>query len=162
MPTLTARARDQGHEPAAAVEGCGGTRPEPAGAAGVQLVMPQGLVGFPAAQRFLLLPLAEPERRFMALQSADGLPFGFVVLPVAPDDGVVACGEQSTIRDRLGIAAADLALMLIVTVRRSGAGTEASVNLRAPLFVDTRRRLAWQVVQRDPDLPVRLVLHADG
>ena len=39
--------------------------------------------------------------------------------------------------------------MLVVTLRPCAEGSAATANLRAPLFVDTRRRLGWQVVLRD-------------
>jgi flagellar assembly factor FliW len=40
-------------------------------------------------------------------------------------------------------------------VRRDDAGTHVSVNLRAPLFVDTRNHVARQYVMPNSKYPVR-------
>jgi flagellar assembly factor FliW len=48
--------------------------------------------------------------------------------------------------------------MLIATFRRMGGSFETSVNMRAPIFVDTRNRLAWQYILPNDRYEVRHTL----
>lgn len=117
---------------------------------------PQGLPGFPGATRFLLEPVLPdigllrlasadiPELRFLVLAHAEGR------LPLDPGDLEVACAE-------LGIEPSDAAVLLVVTARvEPGSGRrDLSVNLRAPIFLDTAQRAAVQHVLPCPAYPVR-------
>jgi flagellar assembly factor FliW len=48
--------------------------------------------------------------------------------------------------------------MLIATFRRMGNSFETSVNMRAPLFIDTANRLAWQYILPNDRYEVRHTL----
>jgi flagellar assembly factor FliW len=58
----------------------------------------------------------------------------------------------------MGIAPADGAILLVVSVRKSGEAVSISVNLRAPIVIDTANRHAWQHVLANPAYSVRHVL----
>jgi flagellar assembly factor FliW len=117
------------------------------------------LVGFPDARHFSLGMLGDLDRPFMLLRSADRFALSFVVLPLASGGSAGSPPlRTSDACERLGINADDLAVLLIVTLRPGSIGTAATVNLRAPLLIDTRRQLGWQIVQENPALPVRLPL----
>ena len=109
-------------------------------AAGRSIHFPAGLPGFPDVRQFvleragegqalLLRGLDEPQPCFIVL------PFG--AMPALPDDRLAGAAAS------LGIAGDDLAVLAVAT-RREGAVLRA--NARAPLLVDTRRRLGWQIV----------------
>jgi flagellar assembly factor FliW len=122
--------------------------------------LPRGLPGFATARGFRLEPAAAPGGRFMRLRSSEQPALSFLVLPVppelhllAPDDLDAACGE-------LRIEPEDLLLLLMVTLQAGPTRLEAFANLRAPLFVDSARRLAWQVVLPSAAYPVRYPLQA--
>lgn len=55
----------------------------------------------------------------------------------------------------VGLDPADVAVLLVVRASREGAGPALSVNRRAPLLVDLRRHLGFQVVLPRPDYAVR-------
>ena len=119
-----------------------------AGAAPV-LTLPDGLAGFAGAREYRLVPLQQADGGLMLLRSLDQPELGFVILPVADGADLYPLHEQLANCRQLGIAAEDLLLMLVVTMRPCGDGNAATANIRAPLFVDTRRRLGWQVVLHD-------------
>jgi len=56
----------------------------------------------------------------------------------------------------LDIPIDDLGVLLIVTIRRDAEGNpQVSANLRAPLLIDTKRRLGAQYVFPSDSYPVR-------
>lgn len=122
----------------------------------VELVQP--MPGFPEAQRFALSHLDE-ERVLGALRSLDHDGLQFLVVPAAQffptyepvvsDDDVVDLGID---------AVEDVLVLLVVHAGRDLAST--TVNLRAPLLVNTATRKAAQVILEDADLPVAAPLVA--
>jgi flagellar assembly factor FliW len=48
--------------------------------------------------------------------------------------------------------------MLIATFRRMGGSFETSVNMRAPIFIDTANRTAWQYILANDRYEVRHTL----
>ena len=80
------------------------------------------------------------------------------LLPLHPSDVEAACA-------RLGVRPEHAAILLVVTCRQeTGAdGTTRPslyVNLRAPVVLDTCRRVGAQPVLTDTAYPVRHLLHA--
>lgn len=112
----------------------------------------QPLPGFPDDERFALVRLDEDGVLF-GFQSLDHELPQFVVVPphrffadYAPelDDDAVA---------ELGLTDADQALVLVLV--RAGAGlADTTVNLRAPLVINTATRRACQVILDDAALPL--------
>lgn len=119
------------------------------------LEFPDGLPGFAAHRRFRL----EPERigggRFMRLQSLESAELGFLVLPIDPGQVMPSADDLEEARLDRAIAVEDLVVLLVVALRPASGAWEISANLRAPVFIDGRRRMGWQIVLRDPSYPVR-------
>lgn len=122
----------------------------------IELVHP--MPGFPGEDRFALVRLDE-DGVLMSLRSVTRDDLQFVVVPPAPfypdyapvvDDEVVA---------DLGIGSVDDVLVLLVVHAGDSLAT-TTVNLRAPLVVNTATRRASQVVLDDPDLPLAAPLVA--
>lgn len=114
--------------------------------------------GFPDDERFALVRLDE-EGMLMGFRSLHRDDLQFVVVPPTPffpdyapelDDDVVA---------DLGIAASDDALVLLV-VHAGATLASTTVNLRAPIVVNTSTRRAAQVILDDADLPLAAPLVA--
>ena len=123
-----------------------------------------GLLGFAGRRRYLLTDLPEGRRGpFRLLQAADDPELAFPVLPLDPERGPIARADLALACDGLGIAFADLAVLGVVTARRDGGGRSAfSVNLRAPLLLDTLRRRGRQYVLPDPRYDLRHPLSLRG
>ncbi len=123
--------------------------------------MPRGLLGFANLRDFALAAL--PEERYgglRVLQSLEDASLSFIVLPYEKTAGAIAGEDLTEAFQALGIAEAEGAVLLIVSVRRTGDETSVSVNLRAPVMVDVKNRKAWQHVLANQAYPVRQDLAA--
>ncbi|MCZ6861604.1 MAG: flagellar assembly protein FliW, partial [Alphaproteobacteria bacterium] len=92
---------------------------------------------------------------FRLMKSLDDSGLGFLILPleglpdhIHEDDLKHAC-------EALAIAPEDVAVMLIVTVHKSKKKTTLTVNLRAPILIDTKLRTAVQHVLPNAAYPIR-------
>ena len=105
---------------------------------------PAGLIGFPRANRFIMIDHKPP---FSWLQSVDEPNLAFVVI-----DGF-EFGQAFDLKPPLGDKDCDFqaedeyAILLVVTVRPDPRQTTA--NLKAPLFVNIRNRKGVQVIFDD-------------
>lgn len=114
---------------------------------------PDGVIGFPRAQRYIMIDHKPP---FSWLQSVDDPNLAFVVI-----DGF-EFGQQFELKPPIGDKECDFqaddeyAILLIVTVRPDPKQT--TVNLKAPLFVNIRNRKGIQVIFDDPRYSTRHML----
>ncbi len=130
----------------------------PAGAVGREIVFPEGLLGFAGCREFRLQPELAAGR-FLRLQATSSDGVEFLVVPVEPGPATLAPADIEEVAAERAIGPQDLLLLAVVAARLVASGIEATVNLRAPIFVDVARSLAWQVVLRNPSYPVRLPLN---
>ena len=121
------------------------------------VTMPNGLPGFPGEQDFALASF--PDARlasFKLMQSLSDPELSFIVAPLNVESGIIAPNDVERLLDTLSIPGADAAFLLIVTVRKDAEeGVKVSGNLRAPVVVDTRTRLAHQYVMENDDYPIQ-------
>lgn len=127
-------------------------------------VMPHGLLGFTDKRDFGLANLpAERYGHFMLLQSLEDTELSFLVLPleaapdlIAPEDIGEACAAAAT-------APEQAIVVLIATARRDDGGAVIlSVNLRAPVVIDTMRHVGRQHVLNNAAYPIRHVLNGSA
>lgn len=111
------------------------------------LKLPNGLLGFGDFHDYGLAPLPDGQHpHFQVLQCLEDPDLAFLVAPLnLTGDTIEECDLVEACAN-LGINRQALALLLIVTVRRTEQNAEISVNLRAPVFVDVTRRMARQYV----------------
>lgn len=123
---------------------------------GQALTFPKAIPGFVGYQQFglAMIPSQTPSS-FMLLQALDPDDLSFIVLPYDPAAGLIDPADIAAAQQHLGIAPADCAIMLIATFRRMGNSFETSVNMRAPIFIDTTNRLAWQHILPNDRYAVR-------
>lgn len=111
------------------------------------LMFPQGLLGFGDCRDFALAELPNGKQpQFKALQCLSDPSLAFLVAPLPSESPAIDRSDVEEACQTLSIAAEDLAIVLIVTVRRDDDGAHVSVNLRAPVLIDTKRRVARQYV----------------
>lgn len=114
--------------------------------------------GFPDERRFALVRL-DQDGILMGFRSLSREDLQFVVVPPAPFYPDYAPELADDVAAELGIDTADDALVLLVV--RAGASLDATtVNLRAPIVVNTVTRRAAQVILDDADLPLAAPLVA--
>ena len=124
---------------------------------------PQGMPGFPGATAYRLEAVPGAGGRFLRLRSvADGGP-AFVLVPDVggPAGALLGEGDLEAGCAGVGLDPATVIALLVVTTRRDPAGKVAlTLNRRAPVLLDTRRDVAFQVVLPRPDYAVRHPLTA--
>ncbi len=111
------------------------------------IYFPRGILGFPENLDFCLadMPNAGMER-FKILQCMNDTDLSFVVLPVTVKNEMIDEPDIDEACEILGIEKDSLALLLIVSVHRKTTSVSLSVNVRAPLFLDTDNKVAAQFV----------------
>lgn len=120
------------------------------------ITLPSGLIGFPKAQRFVMLDYKAPfswlhsiDDPALAFVVVDGSEFGESYFAKAP------FGDKDT-----GIKeGTEYAVLVIVTVRPDPRQTTA--NLKAPVFVNIENRKGVQIIFDNPELSTRFSLWAE-
>ncbi len=119
------------------------------------ITLPGGLLGFADCQRFALAELPDSQGPFKLLQSVDEPELAFLVLPVDPDADLIARKDLEHACQALRIDWPALAVLALVTVRPEAAGVHFSINLKAPLLIDTGRQTGRQHVFAGEAYPLR-------
>jgi flagellar assembly factor FliW len=118
--------------------------------------MPQGPLGYAQHRRFVMADLPNPKlAQFKLLQSLSAPDVSFVVAAFNPESGLIAPADIEQGCADSGFAGEDAAVLLILTVRQEGGKIAMSVNLRAPIVIDTNRRVARQIVLANPAYSIR-------
>lgn len=119
--------------------------------------LPAGVIGFPRSCRYVLLD-HDRHAPFKWLQSLDEPSLAFVVMDPArfkPDYRVEVAPEELV---ELDLAEGDeLVLLVILTIPPADPG-RVTANLRGPLVINARTRLAKQLVLKD-SVPIRHPLY---
>lgn len=121
------------------------------------ITMTTPFLGFPESKRFVLRPHG-PESPFMWFQSLDNAKLAFVIIQSAMIDPKYQPAVPSHIQEELGASTKnDLEFLLILTIPKEKP-QEMTANLLGPLVINTRQRLAKQVLldplKYDPCRPV--------
>ena len=122
--------------------------------------LPQGIIGFPDLKSFTLIYDSEKEDKgnIMWFQSLDEPQFA---LPVMTPSTVVP-DYNPTVNDELLAPLGELTeenLYVLVTVKVPSDIKEMSVNLKAPIIINTDSLIGGQIIVEDGDLPVRFKIY---
>lgn len=118
--------------------------------------MTQGLLGFPDVHEFALANL--PDERFpqfKLLQCLTDPSLSFIVAPLNIESGAIQPADLDEACDSLDIAREDLAVLIVVSVRKDPTGIQVTGNLRAPVILDTQRQVGRQYVLANSAYPIR-------
>lgn len=123
------------------------------------LTFPKGIPGFVGYQSFGLAMIpSETQSSFMLLQALEPDDLSFIVLPYEPSAGLIDAKDLESALQSLSVTPENCAIMLIATFRKMGGSFETSVNMRAPIFIDTASRQAWQYIMPNDRYEVRHTL----
>jgi flagellar assembly factor FliW len=120
-----------------------------------RLITISGLLGFADCHGFALVDLQEAQAPLKLLQSVDEPELASLVLPIDPAAGLIARGDLELACRALGIDWLALAILALVTVRPEAGAIHFSINLKAPLLIDTARQLGRQHVFAGESYPLR-------
>lgn len=124
--------------------------------------LPHGLFGFPGRTLFMVTELPDRETPFKLLQSVEDPELGLLVLPLEPGDGMIRRPDLEHAATRAGIGIEHLVALAVVTLRATPGDVRCSANLKAPILIDSDRRLGVQHVLASEDYDVRHPLPLDG
>ncbi len=119
---------------------------------------PLGLPGFPGATRFTLERAGRWPEGLLVMRSLDDPSIRFLMLPCAGATLPLHRAELEAACSRHGLDAAQVTVLLIVSLQPDGEGAGAPnlcANRRAPVLLDTGRALGVQHVLDNPDYAVR-------
>ena len=120
------------------------------------IVMPGGLPGFPGRRRFGLSPLPNPRfEQFVLFQDLDDPSLCFLVMPASVNSELIDSADVDEALASCGIAREDATFLLIVTLRKEDERIVTTVNLRAPIILDTDRKIARQYVMPNGKYAIR-------
>ena len=106
-----------------------------------------GLLGMPDKLHFSLTHFpSEKMARFKLLQSLDDHALSFITLPVDINNPIIDRADLAQAATDLELTLDEVAVLLMVTVHREAGVAKLSVNARAPLLMDVKRRTATQYV----------------
>lgn len=121
--------------------------------------LPRGLFGYADYHEFGIASLPDPKlEQFKLMQSLTEPTLSFIVAPLNTESGIIDAADIDDASERLSIARADTAVLLIVATRKIGVESQISVNLRAPIIIDTKSQNGWQYVLNNSRYPVRHLL----
>lgn len=107
----------------------------------------RGLLGVPDKFQFQLTTFPSPKmQQFSLLQSLDDAGLSFITLPIELNNTLIAADDLRAAANDMQIPEPNLLTLLIVSVHRGIDQVKISVNLRAPLLIDTQRRSGVQYV----------------
>ena len=115
--------------------------------------LPQGLPGLREVRRIRVEPLATAPGFYELQAPEQGLrlvawAFAPGVVPLAEADLAEACRSA-------GLPGPDALVLIVAAIHDTDDGREITLNLRAPLLVDCRRRTGLQQVLPTPAYPTR-------
>lgn len=118
--------------------------------------MPLGMPGFPGRRNFGLSTIPDHKLdQFLLFQDLDDATLCFLVLPLPIGSALIEAEDVEEALKTLEIPRESAALLLIVTVRQDQNGAMTTVNLRAPIILDTARRHARQYVMPNNKYAIR-------
>lgn len=120
------------------------------------IIFPTGLLGMPDRQRYCLSHFPSDKMgRFKVLQSLEDVALSFIALPVDIQNPIIEQQDLLQAARDVEMPIEDLAVLLLVTVHRDTGVARLTVNARAPVLMNTKRRLAVQFVFSNTKYQIR-------
>jgi flagellar assembly factor FliW len=117
------------------------------------LTFPEGILGFPACHRFILVPTSKPE--LFWLQSVDHGSLAFLLVdPFAVVEGFTADLSDSELTVLKPGDPKQMGVLAIVTLPR-GPGDVATANLQGLLALNFNRRIGRQIIVQNSEWGTR-------
>lgn len=120
-----------------------------------------GLYGFEQHHHYIMTQVPGWAEVFKLLQAVDDPQLSLIVLPMEGGAGPIDQADFAHACDMSGFAKDATAVLGIVTMRTDGQNQGFTVNLKAPLLIDTIRRIGRQFVFADDKYHLRHPLPVD-
>lgn len=123
------------------------------------LTLPAGLIGMPGKKTFGLGDMPDPSYgNFKLMQCIEQPDLAFLVLPIEFLPDRIGAADITEALNALSVPPEQAALLLIVTARKNNGQVTLTANLRAPVVVNRKERVARQYVMPNSTYEIRHVL----
>ena len=123
------------------------------------LTLPAGLIGMPGKKTFGLGDMPDASYgNFKLLQCIEQPELAFLVLPIEFLPDRIGAADIAEALTALSVPAEQAALLLIVTARKNDGQVTLTANLRAPVVVNRKERVARQYVMPNSAYEIRHIL----
>jgi flagellar assembly factor FliW len=123
------------------------------------LTLPSGLIGMPGVKNFGLGDMPDPSYgNFKLMQCIDQPELAFLVLPIEFLPDRIDAADIAEALDALSVPPEQAVLLLIVTARKNAGSVSLTANLRAPVVVNRKERIARQYVMPNSTYEIRYIL----
>ena len=127
------------------------------------IYMPRGMLGYADYHDFGLANMPDPKLdQFKVLQSLETPDLSFIVAPLHPEADTIDPEDICEACRLLTVDPEKAVVLLVVSTRKIGPTTQISVNVRAPVIVDTGNKRAYQYVLLNNRYSVRQVIGVAG
>lgn len=120
--------------------------------------IPWGLPGFPDSQRFCILDMEDIDSPFKWLHDVDNTEVALLITDPYLFFSDYNPEIHQAVIDDLGVKDVGDDLMVFTIVKIAKGGLEAFTNLRAPVVVNAKTRVARQVILEDDKYAVKTAL----
>ena len=123
------------------------------------LTLPSGLIGIPGKKSFGLGDMPDPSYgNFKLMQCIEQPELAFLVLPIEFLPDRINAADIAEALETLSVPPAEAALLLIVTARKNDGKVTLTANLRAPVVVNRKEKVARQYVMPNSAYEIRHIL----
>ncbi len=127
------------------------------------IYFPHGLLGIKHVKSFIIVAYPDVNvKSYSLLQSIEDKNLCFLTIPLTPDffatkDSLLAHDDISNALTQYDIDEANLAIILVATIHNNKNNKihKVSVNLKAPLLIDTLKLIGYQHVFIKQDYPIK-------
>ena len=117
---------------------------------------PNGILGLPGQSKFFVANFPSGKMdKFQVLQSLIDNEVSFALVALNTLGSLIDDQDLDEVRQVLEMSKEDMLVMLIVSIQKTPSGARLSVNLRAPLFIDTANKSGYQIVLANSKYPVQ-------
>lgn len=128
------------------------------------ICFPKGIVGFPSLHYYSIVDVPENQLpgAYM-LQSIEDDKLAFVILPLVEkfytgENSLIMNEDIKIATDSYGILAENLKLFVIAKIQKIEENIKFSINLKAPILLDAKEKVAYQHVFIRKDYPLAYYL----
>lgn len=123
------------------------------------IYFPSGLLGMPDKLHFCLADFpGNTPTEFKILQSLNDIELSFAVLPIAVDNPLIDGEDIEALAKTMETGLDDIGIVLIASTHNVPEGKQISVNLRAPIIINTNEQAAAQYVFPHTKYSIRHIL----
>lgn len=120
------------------------------------IFFPHGIIGLEENKNFIITDIPnQKEADFKILQSLDEIDLSFVIMPYNIETKWIKIEDINKTASILAIDIEDLLIVFIATINNNKDKCSITLNIRAPIFINTKYNMAAQYVFSKSDYSIK-------